>query len=69
MRFLNSSVPRPSNSPELTATPSSASAWVMGCADSRPSRDTTWMMGRSNFFANSKSRSSWAGTAMMAPVP
>ena len=30
---------------------------------------TTSMMGRPNFLANSQSRVSWAGTAMMAPVP
>src|SRR5882724_567561 len=30
---------------------------------------TTWRMGRLYFLQNSKSRSSWAGTAMMAPVP
>ena len=30
---------------------------------------TTSMMSQPNFLANSQSRSSWAGTAMMAPVP
>ena len=30
---------------------------------------TTSMIGRLNFFANSQSRVSCAGTAMMAPVP
>ena len=30
---------------------------------------TTAMIGRSNCWANSKSRVSWAGTAMIAPVP
>ena len=30
---------------------------------------TTSMISQPNFLANAQSRSSWAGTAMMAPVP
>ena len=30
---------------------------------------TTWIMGRPKALAKSQSRLSWAGTAMMAPVP
>ena len=68
-------VSRPSSSPEFTAAPSSVYASV------RLSRVlpvffshsafgvTTVRTGRPNCLANAKSRSSWAGTAMMAPVP
>ena len=34
-----------------------------------PGAATTRRIGSPNFTANSKSRSSWAGTAMIAPVP
>ena len=34
-----------------------------------PSFAITWMIGILNLVANSKSRSSWAGTHMIAPVP
>ena len=34
-----------------------------------PAGATTYTNGRPNFAANSPSRSSWAGTAMMAPWP
>ncbi len=54
----------PSNGAELTSVPSSE---TLG-SDS-PGTRTTSRMGRSNAVANSKSRRSWAGTAMMAPVP
>ena len=41
------------------------------CADeiSFPSSSMTGTIGSSNRSANSRSRSSWAGTAMIAPVP
>jgi hypothetical protein len=40
-----------------------------GVRASCPSPATTRTIGRSNFVANSKSRSSCPGTAMIAPVP
>ena len=50
---------------ELTEMPSSTKP-----RQSLPSGGwTTWTMGRLNLVANSKSRVSWPGTAMMAPVP
>ena len=48
--------------PDRAATPESAPT-------AAPSPLTTSTMGRPNFLANSQSRVSWAGTAMMAPVP
>ena len=53
----------PSNGPELTSAPSSE---TLGSGS--PVR-TTSRIGRPNWVANSKSRLSCAGTAMMAPVP
>ena len=42
---------------------------VADAAEPRSSGITTGMIGRPNFWANSKSRVSCAGTAMIAPVP
>ncbi len=61
-----SSTLSPSKMPEFTIMPVSQSVKAADCT-SPPF--TTSMMGRLNFFAKSQSRSSWAGTAMMAPVP
>ena len=66
MAFLASSTLMPSRKPELTITPVSQS--VKASFSTSPPL-TTSMMGRPNFLANSQSRVSWAGTAMMAPVP
>ena len=66
--FLASAVGSPSMGPELTATPSPANASPASTAPP-PAGATTCTIGRPNFFAKAKSRSSWAGTAMMAPVP
>ena len=51
---------------ELTMIPSAMSVYAAACT-SPPA--TTSTMGRWNFLANSQSRSSCAGTAMIAPVP
>ena len=58
----------PSKRPEFTITPSPvyASASVPWAPDGGAITST---IGRPNSVANWKSRSSWAGTAMMAPVP
>ena len=53
---------------ERTAMPSSLNTWSTVSA-SEPSLLTTCTIGSPNFCANSKSRSSCAGTAMIAPVP
>ncbi len=51
---------------EFTSTPLP----VYGRPSSSPSFGAiTWRIGRSNAFANAWSRSSCAGTAMIAPVP
>ena len=52
--------------PELTMTPVSQS--VKASFSMSPPL-TTSTIGMPNFLANSQSRVSWAGTAMMAPVP
>jgi hypothetical protein len=74
MPFLNAAVGVPFQLPEFNryafpAKHSSGSPQAPRRASSLPSRATTWMMGRSKALAKSQSRSSWAGTAMMAPVP
>ena len=51
-------------SPASTAAGSTPTA-----AASEESGSMMHWIGRPNCFANSKSRVSWAGTAMMAPVP
>ena len=51
---------------ELIATPSPVNAWSSGWPGVGCTVRTT---GRSNFAANSQSRTSCPGTAMMAPVP
>src|SRR5258708_40274845 len=59
---------RPSNRPELTSVPSP----VQASFSSRlgfPEGLTTSRIGRADFLANAKSRSSPDGTAMIAPVP
>ena len=56
----------PSRKPELTITPVAQS--VKASFSTLPPF-TTSMMGRPNFLANSQSRVSCPGTAMMAPVP
>src|SRR2546425_3249637 len=53
----------PSNSPEFMSTPSSLTV------GNGPSARTTGRIGSLNAVANSKSRRSCAGTAMMDPVP
>ena len=53
---------------ELTRMPvSSLAVKAAFCTSSPP--ETTSMISQPNFLANSQSRVSWAGTAMMAPVP
>ena len=54
----------PSNAAEFISTPSSETLGNVS-----PSTRTTWRMGSPKAVANSKSRRSWAGTAMIAPVP
>ena len=57
----------PSSGPEFTCGPSSAVATPVTAGSSPPS--TTTRTGRPNARAKSRSRWSWAGTAMIAPVP
>ena len=61
----------PSHGPECTRTPSfdTASVSAASSGTSPPAGATTTRIGSRYFRANSKSRSSWAGTAMTAPVP
>ena len=72
MARLPSGAAMPVNAPELISTSSSV------CATYAPSKSpapipsrgaTTWRTGSPNVSANSKSRSSWPGTAITAPVP
>src|SRR6266849_2710636 len=53
----------PSNAPEFISTPSSETI-----GNFSPATATTWRMGSLNWVANSKSRLSCAGTAMIALV-
>ena len=75
MRSQASSFCSPLNSPgALTMTPGSTVAALLkvdggDVVRAYPGGRTTTRMGRSNFLANSQSRSSDAGTAMIAPVP
>ena len=62
----------PVKRPELTSTSSSVCATngLPSSSSAGPSAgSTTRRMGSSNAVAKSKSRWSWAGTAMIAPVP
>ena len=70
MASLAASLRMPLKRSELTMVPTSVKAADM-VAGSRisPSGWMTTLMGISYFRANSKSRWSWAGTAMTAPVP
>ena len=62
---------RPLNRPELTSR--SSGEWAMyapsSASSSVPAGAMTRRMGSPKRVANAKSRSSWAGTAMIAPVP
>ncbi len=67
-----SSADWPSKRPLLTRTSPSVCAMnaaSTGALASTPGAATTRRIGNPNFCANRKSRSSWAGTAMIAPVP
>ena len=66
--FFASATESPFRKSELTRVPVSTSVNTASFT-STGLPATTSMMGMSNFLANSQSRSSWAGTAMMAPVP
>jgi hypothetical protein len=69
MRSIAFGTGRPLIGPESTATPLS-SLNVNGTSGVSPAAVlTTTRIGRLYWFANSKSRSSCAGTAMSAPVP
>ena len=67
--FLASSTDRPFRKSELTSVPVATSVKASLSRSLGTVPLTTSMMGRPNFLANSQSRVSWAGTAMMAPVP
>ena len=69
MRALNSAVARPSYLPERTAKPGATKGSDSGASVGGPSGLTTSTMGMPYALAKPKSRSSCAGTAMMAPVP
>ncbi len=62
---------RPSSGPELTSTPWPGVAIPVSRRVGLVGRSwaTTTRTGRPNFRAKSRSRWSWAGTAMIAPVP
>ena len=65
-----SSLEIPSNAPERTRRPGPSCAAVIAAGSSAsPSGCTTTATGRPYVRANSKSRWSWAGTAITAPVP
>ena len=64
MRRLASGVASPSRKSEFTALPSPTYA-----ASLTSPPETTSTIGRSNARAKAWSRSSWPGTAMIAPVP
>ena len=57
----------PFKKPELTMMP--VSSFSVKAASCTLPPATTSMMSQPKALANSQSRSSWAGTAMMAPVP
>ena len=69
MTRFASAVGRPSSGPELMLTAFAGEGLVRIGRGCRRPGVTTCTIGMPNFLANSKSRSSWAGTAMMAPVP
>ncbi len=69
MAIFPVSTSSPVKRPEFTRRPVPEYASVSGVSPSSPSPATTRRMGRPNLVANSKSRSSCPGTAMMAPVP
>ena len=70
MASLAAALAMPVNWPESTRTPSSSYAAVrLSALSSCPGGWITTWMGKSYFWANSKSRWSWAGTAITAPVP
>ena len=66
MASFASSTVIPSRNPELTITPVAQS---VNASFSTSPPFTTSMMGSPNFLANSQSRVSWPGTAIIAPVP
>src|ERR1043166_1831492 len=69
---LACSVGKPLNSPELIEMPQSMNGATVPTADAGLSSDdaaTTVRIGSLYFLQNSKSRSSCAGTAMIAPFP
>ena len=71
VRGIACSVGVPVSGPESIIDPLAITASLM-VAPSSGSRSGGWITGRTvrpNERAKSKSRSSWAGTAMMAPVP
>ena len=68
MALMPSELGMPSKGPELTWSPASRYA-ESSSLPSQPGGAMTTLMGRSYFLAKSKSRWSWAGTPMTAPVP
>ena len=66
---LASVTDRPFRKPEFTRVPVATSVKASLSRLDSVLPFTTSTMGRLNFLANSQSRVSWAGTAMMAPVP
>ena len=60
----------PLNSPESTSTSSAVCATKASPSGSSPDAGrTTYRIGNAYVRAKAPSRSSWAGTAMIAPVP
>ncbi len=60
---------RPSNWPLLTSLPLAVNASLARSMVSPAAGSITCLIGKSYFRANSKSRWSWAGTAITAPEP
>ena len=65
---MASALGSPSRAPELIRVPSPEVAVPVTAGSSSPVSSTA-RTGRSKVRAKSRSRWSWAGTAMMAPVP
>ena len=60
---------KPLKAPEFTSTPSPTTASSNGVSALSPGAAMTRRMGKPKRVANSKSRRSCPGTAMIAPVP
>jgi hypothetical protein len=69
MACFASATPSPSRLSESLALLMAGPSPVYALPSNPSAGCTVRMIGRSNVSANSQSRSSWPGTAMIAPVP